>query len=74
MGGIDTIWCALYHLPLVRRQETRRLTSAPYFFLPGLLTSMFAAAGTLLNTSKMAQNQGKVRIFSQLSILLHTRH
>ncbi|KAG1752470.1 NADH dehydrogenase 1 alpha subcomplex [Suillus paluster] len=25
----------------------------------GLLTSMFAAAGTLLNTSKRAQNQGK---------------
>lgn len=25
---------------------------------------MFAAAGTLLNTSKMAQNQGKVRISS----------
>ncbi|TDL29897.1 small secreted protein [Rickenella mellea] len=25
----------------------------------GLLTTMFAAAGTLLNTSKMAQNQGK---------------
>ncbi|KIK81848.1 hypothetical protein PAXRUDRAFT_832587 [Paxillus rubicundulus Ve08.2h10] len=25
----------------------------------GLLTSMFATAGTLLKTSKMAQNQGK---------------
>ncbi|KAH7887475.1 NADH dehydrogenase 1 alpha subcomplex [Phlebopus sp. FC_14] len=25
----------------------------------GLLTTMFAAAGTLFNTSKLAQNQGK---------------
>lgn len=27
----------------------------------GLVTTMFAAAGTLLNISKRAQNQGKVR-------------
>ena len=64
---------ARYIIPLARRQETRRLTSASHFFLLGLLTSMFAAAGTLLNTSKMAQNQGKVRIFI-VSIPLHTRH
>ncbi|KAN0097195.1 NADH dehydrogenase 1 alpha subcomplex [Tylopilus felleus] len=28
----------------------------------GLLTTMFAAAGTLLNTSKRAQSQGKTRL------------
>ena len=37
---------------------------------PGLLTTMFAAAGTLLNVSQRAQNQGKVSsIYSFVSAL-----
>ena len=33
---------------------------------PGLLTTMFAAAGTLINVSKRAQNQGKVCLIFQV--------
>jgi hypothetical protein len=31
-------------------------------FLTGLLTAMFSAAGTLMNVSQRAQNEGKVRV------------
>lgn len=61
----------------VRYSRLTRLQSDLSDFLPGLLTTMFAAAGTLLNTSKRAQSQGKVRRSTNTHpclVLRHTRH
>jgi hypothetical protein len=41
------------------------LLSSAEFTILGLVTALFGAAGTLLNVSKRAQNQGKV---SQVSV------
>jgi hypothetical protein len=50
-------WEAL--IPFGKPASLSILSSAE-FTLPGLVTALFGAAGTLLNVSKRAQNQGKV--------------
>ena len=54
MGGSHSVWC-------VCRILTSSAVSHADQFL-GLVTVMFAGTGTLLNTSKRLQNQGKVCI------------
>ena len=62
MGGSHSVWC-------VFRILTSSAVSHADQFL-GLVTVMFAGTGTLLNTSKRLQNQGKVCILPLFNLRL----
>lgn len=64
LGGFDPFWSVILHC------STCELDSSQPILL-GLLTTMFAATGTLMNVSKRAQNDGKVCDYTTTSTFRH---
>ena len=67
--------CLFLGRPLFLSVSQHPCLSCPLLSSLGLVTALFGAAGTLLNVSKRAQNQGKVsQVSHHVSALMYLPH